>query len=77
MIYKNILHYACESGNLELVKYLVSLNELDINDKTVFTHIFFNTILYFLFYRILICILIMKLHQALHLTMIIMTLSIF
>lgn len=75
MIYKNILHYACESGNLELVKYLVSLNELDINDQTILNHIFCNSILFFLIYRILICILIMKLHQALHLTMIIMTLS--
>lgn len=35
-IFETILHIACESGNLELVKYIISLNIIDINSKTVF-----------------------------------------
>ena len=34
----NILHLACKSGNLELVKYIISLNKIDITSKTI--HIF-------------------------------------
>lgn len=34
--YKSILHHACESGNVELVKYLLSLNRLDINSNDIF-----------------------------------------
>lgn len=30
----NLLHYACESENLELVKYILSFNKFDINCKT-------------------------------------------
>ena len=31
----NILHLACELGNLELVKYIISLNKIDITSKTI------------------------------------------
>lgn len=31
MIYKTVLHSACESGNLDTVKYILSLNKIDIN----------------------------------------------
>ena len=31
----NILHLACRSGNLELVKYIISLNKIDITSKTI------------------------------------------
>lgn len=34
--YKSILHHACESGNVELVKYLLSLKRLDINSNDIF-----------------------------------------
>lgn len=30
LIYKTIFHSACESGNLELVKYLISFDGIDI-----------------------------------------------
>lgn len=35
IIYHNILYYACYTNDLELVKYLVSLNKIDINVKGV------------------------------------------
>lgn len=31
-----ILHYACKSGNRELVRYLISLKKIDANTLTVF-----------------------------------------
>ena len=34
----NILHLACESGNLEVVKYIISLNKIDITSKTIFIY---------------------------------------
>ena len=34
-INKTALHIACEKGNLEIVQYLLSLKELDVNDKDV------------------------------------------
>ncbi|KAK8843025.1 hypothetical protein M9Y10_025213 [Tritrichomonas musculus] len=34
----NILHLACESGNLELVKYIISLDKIDITSKAIFIY---------------------------------------
>ena len=34
-INKTILHLACESGNVELVKYIISLNKIDVTLKTI------------------------------------------
>lgn len=34
--YNTILHLACESGNIDIVKYIVSFNEIDITTKNVF-----------------------------------------
>lgn len=31
----NVLHLACETGNFNLVKYILSLDKIDIKDKTV------------------------------------------
>lgn len=42
-IYETILYQASESGNLDLVKYLVSLNEIDINTRDIFQSFFFMT----------------------------------
>lgn len=39
IIYSTILHFACESGNLELVEYLISLKyfkDYDLNSKDIF-----------------------------------------
>ena len=38
IIYETILYPACISGNLELVKYLISLHEIDIKSKDVFIY---------------------------------------
>ena len=35
--YKTLLHFTCDSGNIDLVKYIISLNVIDIKTKTVFT----------------------------------------
>lgn len=32
---ETILHLACELGNIELVKYIISLNKIDITSKTI------------------------------------------
>lgn len=37
-----ILHHACLSGNLSLVKFLLSLNKFDINAVNILKSIFFN-----------------------------------
>lgn len=41
LFYNTILHIACESGNVDLVKYLVSLNKIDITTKTILNEFFF------------------------------------
>ena len=43
-INKTILHFASTSGNYELVKYLIELNQIDINVKTILEMNFFNSI---------------------------------
>ena len=30
------MHYGCKSGNLDLIKYLLSLNEFDIDPRDIF-----------------------------------------
>lgn len=34
-IFENILHLACKSNNVDIVKYLISLNIIDIKDKNI------------------------------------------
>ncbi|KAK8883823.1 hypothetical protein M9Y10_042922 [Tritrichomonas musculus] len=34
----NILHLACKAGNIELVKYLISLNKIDLASKSIFIY---------------------------------------
>ena len=34
--YETILHSACESGSIGLVKYVLSLGELNVNVETIF-----------------------------------------
>lgn len=34
-IYNTLLHYACKSGNFELVKYLLSLNKFNIETENI------------------------------------------
>lgn len=41
--YLTILHRACKLGNLELVKYIISLKKIDITSKTILVS-FFNKI---------------------------------
>ena len=43
-IFKTILHLACESGNVELVKYIISLDKIDITSKTILIIIFLDKI---------------------------------
>lgn len=40
-VFKGILHYACQSGNLHLVEYLLSLDVFEIDAETIFTEYFF------------------------------------
>lgn len=48
--YETTLHYACRSGNVDLVKYLISLNKIDIkSESNVFIYYFFHSILKSLF----------------------------
>ena len=37
-VFETILHSACKSGNLEVVKYIISLNKIDITSKTIFIY---------------------------------------
>ena len=49
-IFQNtLLHVACESGNVELVKFLVSSNKVDINsvNKTIFFYIMYMAFFFF------------------------------
>lgn len=44
-IFETILHFACKSDNLELVKYIISLNEIDVDAKDILKFIFLNKVL--------------------------------
>ena len=48
-IYETLLHQACKSGNIEIVKYLISLNKIDINAKTILIFDFYNISFFHLF----------------------------
>lgn len=39
-IYETILHSACQSGNIELVKYLIKMDQININSTDIILHIF-------------------------------------
>lgn len=52
-IYETLLHKACKSENVELVKYIISLNKFDINSKIVFFLFLFNKISALLFNYVL------------------------
>ena len=41
MIYNTLLHLACRSGNIELVKYILSLDKIDMTAKNIFLLMFF------------------------------------
>lgn len=43
-IYETILHESCAFGNLDLFKYLVSLERFDIKQKDIFFITFFYEI---------------------------------
>lgn len=49
-IYESILHKACQSGNIDLLKYLISLKEIDINVKNIFIFSFFFMTFYYIFF---------------------------
>lgn len=47
LFYETILHLACKSGNYDLVKYLISLKDIDVNAKDdIFFYNFFMTFLF-------------------------------
>ena len=35
MFYETVLHYACRSGNCHIVRFLVSLQKIDLDAKNV------------------------------------------
>lgn len=41
IIYESILYKACENGNIELVKYIISLKKIDVNQKNIFNNVMF------------------------------------
>ena len=44
IIYKTILHSGCESGNAEVVKYILLLHTIDVNEKYKDIIFHFNSI---------------------------------
>lgn len=49
IIHKTALHHAIEKENVEIVKILLDVNNIDINIVAIINLFFFNKILYFLF----------------------------
>lgn len=47
LLNKTILHFACDTGNILLVKYIISLDAVDIKAKSV-SIIFIYNIFFFL-----------------------------
>ena len=43
-VYNTLLNFACGAGNIELVKYLISLDKIDINSTNIFDSIYLNEI---------------------------------
>lgn len=41
IIYESILYKACENGNIELVKYIISLKKINVNQKNIFNNFMF------------------------------------
>lgn len=41
IIYNTIIHLASRTGNIDLVKYIISLNKIDITSKNIFFTQFF------------------------------------
>lgn len=39
--FKTFLYFVCELGNIELVKYIISLNIIDITLKNIFNYSLF------------------------------------
>ena len=55
--YETILHYACKSGNYELVKYLISHDKIDISCVNILYLILWNYTIIFMifeFYKLII-----------------------
>lgn len=44
MFYETILHLACKLGNIDIVKYLMSLDKFDITTKSIFFIYDFNSV---------------------------------
>lgn len=41
--YETLLHFACKLGNLDIVKYIISLDKIDVSQKAVYLY-FFNKV---------------------------------
>lgn len=38
--YETLLHFACKLGNLDIVKYIISLDKIDVSQKAVYLYSF-------------------------------------
>lgn len=53
LIHYSIFHCACKSGNLEVVRFVQSLSQFDINDKTIsFFHVLMTFKLVLISYQV-------------------------
>lgn len=41
---ETVLNFACKSRNIDLIKFLISQNKIEIQPKAVFKHIFLNNV---------------------------------